>query len=83
MFASTISCLSWSVLPSYCSGRSGATRAEVKHVVCVAGATDVLELLGGGFHAGLLAVVIEPVARKREWGAVAKVYGILELTNMS
>lgn len=30
------------------------------------------------FHAGLLLVVVSPLARKREWGHEAKVCGILK-----
>ena len=30
------------------------------------------------FHAGLLSVVVSPLARKREWGDEAKVCGLLE-----
>ena len=137
MFASTISCLSWSVLSSsYWSGPAlwygsiifaltavmlgaqqvmflpdnfdaNAARAfRKKLMVCGSSSSSsrekrrAAELLEPRqsmlfawqaplmclscsvvfFHAGLLAVVIGPLARKREWGDEAKVCGILTVS---
>ena len=135
MFASTISCLSWSVLSSsYWSGPAlwygsiifaltavmlgaqqvmflpdnfdtNAARAfRKKLMVCGSSSSRekrrVAELLEPRqsmlfawqaplmclscsvvfFHAGLLAVVIGPLARKRELGDEAKVFGILNVS---
>ena len=131
MFASTISCLSWSVLStSYWAGPALWYGSIVLALMAVMlGAQQVMFLpdsldanaardfrkrlmVHGGrrekkrgaelldprqsmlfawqaplmclscsvvfFHAGLLSVVVSPLARKREWGDEAKVCGLLE-----